>query len=396
MFPITDGMDRSGTTSVSVVPDDTNVDNLSRSLHRDTLKFSETVLKLGGCVGGLEFYQTFIQKQLITSSIVILVLGFFFPGLIHCVIVIVHIGIITFQLVQLNVDDPLFVLLGHQPGVFVLAVGVVLASLGHLLLLLQHPGVQERIARAVGRSDLFLAKCFVIVSVVTRSAVTQYSQRVDVAGHQVTSGHALISIFFKLGFSNSRCPKCFFISSIGIIVSKSLSLMSPILSLVIIILVLSGHIIVELVVMVLSVISSPVSVTMVVVIVLSLLIMFQLLLKTLLKLLLIGQSRRMSELLMLLHLLLFMMIHLLLVLRSLSISHARIIEVVYSRVDVTYVTSSLNHHGAGSRLVLLDWRPRSSVHHLGLKVSQGLHTWHNGWGECRRSGGCWKMLRLGW
>merc|ERR1719270_1231772 len=72
-------MDRSGTTSVSVVPDDTNVNNLSRSLHRDTLKFSETVLKLGGCVGGLQFYQTFIQKQLITSSVVILVLGFFFP-----------------------------------------------------------------------------------------------------------------------------------------------------------------------------------------------------------------------------------------------------------------------------------------------------------------------------
>merc|ERR1719282_1455438 len=148
MFLITDGMDWSGTTSVSVVPDDTNVNNLSRSLHGDTLKFSETVLKLGGYVGGLQFYQTFIQKQLITSSVVILVLGFFFPSLIHCVIVIIHIGIITFQLVQLNVDDPLLVLLGHQPGVLVLAVGVVLASLGHLLLLLQHPGVQERIPRA--------------------------------------------------------------------------------------------------------------------------------------------------------------------------------------------------------------------------------------------------------
>ena len=63
-----------------------------------------------------------------------------------------------------------------------------------------------------------------------------------------------------------------------------------------------------------------------------------LLLQTLLELLLVGQARRVSELLLLRRL---VMVWRRLVL---SIPHPRVVEVVKGKVDVTHMTSSVHHH----------------------------------------------------
>ena len=129
--------------------------------------------------------------------------------------------------------------------------------------------------------------------------------------------------------------------------------------------------------------------------------MFQLLLETLLQLLLVCEARGISELLLLLlHLLSLMLLLLLLllllvlllvcplVLLSLAVSHAGIVEVVHGGVDVAHVASPLHHHGPGPRTRA---RGRTSVHHLGLDISQGLHAGHRGRGEGGPRG---ELLRL--
>ena len=47
--------------------------------------------------------------------------------LVHGVVVIIHIGIVTLKLVQLYVDDPLLVSLGHQPSILILTASIVLS-----------------------------------------------------------------------------------------------------------------------------------------------------------------------------------------------------------------------------------------------------------------------------
>ena len=47
--------------------------------------------------------------------------------LVHGVVVIIYIGIVTLKLVQLDVDDPLFVSLGHQPSILILTASIVLS-----------------------------------------------------------------------------------------------------------------------------------------------------------------------------------------------------------------------------------------------------------------------------
>ena len=47
--------------------------------------------------------------------------------LVHGVVVIIYIGIVTLKLVQLYVDDPLFVSLGHQPSILILTASIVLS-----------------------------------------------------------------------------------------------------------------------------------------------------------------------------------------------------------------------------------------------------------------------------
>ena len=127
--------------------------------------------------------------------------------------------------------------------------------------------------------------------------------------------------------------------------------------------------------------------------------MFQLLLETLLQLLLVCEARGISELL-LLHLLSLMLLLLLvllllvlllvcpLVLLSLTVSHAGVVEVVHGGVDVAHVAAPLHHHGPGPRTRA---RGRASVHHLGLDISQGLHAGHRGRGEGGPRG---ELLRL--
>ena len=75
--------------------------------------------------------------------------------------------------------------------------------------------------------------------------------------------------------------------------------------------------------------------------------------------------------------LLLLMMHLMLL--SLSVSHAGVIEVMHGRVDVAYMASSLHGHGLGL-LVMHRW-PRAPKHHLSLNVSQCLHAWDSGRGE---------------
>ena len=48
-------------------------------------------------------------------------------GLVHGVVVVIYIGIVTLQLIKLDVDDPLFIPLGHQASILVLTAGVVLS-----------------------------------------------------------------------------------------------------------------------------------------------------------------------------------------------------------------------------------------------------------------------------
>merc|ERR1719232_1463530 len=111
-------------------------------------------------------------------------------------------------------------------------------------------------------------------------------------------------------------------------------------------------------------------------------------LKTLLQLLLICQTRRITELLLLMLLLmhlssllllltLLLLLVYLLLLSLLSVSHAGVVEVMHGRVDVTHVTPV---HGHSLRLVM-HRRPRSSKHHLSLEISQRLHARHCGRGE---------------
>merc|ERR1719232_1088715 len=111
-------------------------------------------------------------------------------------------------------------------------------------------------------------------------------------------------------------------------------------------------------------------------------------LKTLLQLLLICQTRRITELLLLLllmHLsrlllllltLLLLLVYLLL-LSLLSVSHTGVVQVMPGRVDVTHVTP-VHGHSLG---LVMHRRPRSSKHHLSLEVSQCLHARHCGRGE---------------
>ena len=133
--------------------------------------------------------------------------------------------------------------------------------------------------------------------------------------------------------------------------------------------------------------------------------MFQLLLETLLQLLLVCEARGISELLLLLlHLLSLMLLLLLLVLvrvlllvcplvlLSLTVSHAGIVEVVHGGVDVAHVASPLHHHGPGPRTRA---RGRASVHHLGLDISQGLHAGHRGRGEGGPRGELCRLRLLG-
>ena len=47
--------------------------------------------------------------------------------LVHGVVVIIYIGVVTLQLVQLDVDDPLLVSLGHQPSILILTASIVLS-----------------------------------------------------------------------------------------------------------------------------------------------------------------------------------------------------------------------------------------------------------------------------
>merc|ERR1740129_822017 len=107
-------------------------------------------------------------------------------------------------------------------------------------------------------------------------------------------------------------------------------------------------------------------------------------LKTLLELLLIGQTRKIAEqlLLLLLHLVL-LLLHLMLL--GLSVSHAGVVEVMHGGVDVTNVTS-VHGHGLGL-LWLVHRRPRTSKHHLGLNISERLHPWDGGRGELWPVGG---------
>ena len=102
--------------------------------------------------------------------------------------------------------------------------------------------------------------------------------------------------------------------------------------------------------------------------------------------------------LMLLLLLLVLLLVGPLVLLSLAVSHAGIVEVVHGGVDVAHVASPLHHHGPGPRTRA---RGRTSVHHLGFDISQGLHAGHRGRGEggprgellwLRLLGKVWRLL----
>ena len=142
----------------------------------------------------LEISQTFIEQEMVASSVVVLVLLLLLPGLVHHVVVVVNVGVVALQLVQLDVDDPLLVLL----GVLVLAVSVVLPPLGHLLLL-HHPGVQHGVPGGVDGQPgdrvgvLLVPEGLVVVSVVPGVTVPEDTESVDMAGHQVSLGDALVS-----------------------------------------------------------------------------------------------------------------------------------------------------------------------------------------------------------
>ena len=92
-----------------------------------------------------------------------------------------------------------------------------------------------------------------------------------------------------------------------------------------------------------------------------------------LELLLVGEARRVSELLVLVEgrRLLLLLLSLLLLGRRgllLPVSHARVVEVVEGGVDVTHMASSLHHLRLGRTP-----RPGLAEHHLGLDVGQSLH-----------------------
>lgn len=107
----------------------------------------------------------------------------------------------------------------------------------------------------------------------------------------------------------------------------------------------------------------------------------------------------MSELLVLVEgrrLLLLLLLSLLLLGRRgllLSISHARVVEVVEGGVDVAHMASSVHR----LRQLTSLWRtlrPGWAEHHLGLDVGQGLHPGHRGGGGEGRPGLCRELLLL--
>ena len=200
-----------------VVSHHSNINDLSGRLHCDALQLAQTVLELSRGVGGGQLHHTLIQQQMVASLGVLLELLLFFPEilelsdrstvetillpcLIHCEVVIINIGVVTLELVQLDVDDPLLVLLRHQTCVLILGVGVVPPPASHLLLLLRHASVQERVSSGVGRHhlSLLLSECFMVVSVVSRPAVSEYSQSVNMTRHQVTTSHTLITKLYNI------------------------------------------------------------------------------------------------------------------------------------------------------------------------------------------------------
>jgi len=226
--------------------------------------------------------------------------------------------------------------------------------------------------------------------------------------HQVTPRHALISKLFDLLLLDCGRPECLLVPPVDVIVSSAPASLLPVLTLLVVTIIISVPSVLVLVIIIASSVATVVKVIvveslmlllLVAVILVVVLVVLQVMLKTLLQLLLIRQTWRVPELLLLLlHLgrrllmllLLLLLLLMNLMLLSLPVPHAGVVEVVHGRVDVAHVTPV---HGHGLRLLLgVHRRPRTSKHHFGLNISECLHA-----RNCRRREGgpvCWRLLEL--
>lgn len=174
-----------------------DINDLPRSLDSDNLKLAQAVLKLGRNVGSRCFSETVIKKQLAAG----LFSPFSFPllpSLVHGEVVVVNVRVVTLKLVQLDVDDPLFVSLRHEPSVLVLTLFVDSPFPPQLLALLQHFSIEQGISsRIIGELFVIAEKTIIVlnpatlVAIVPRPAVFQDAQGVHMAWHQIPPGSLL-------------------------------------------------------------------------------------------------------------------------------------------------------------------------------------------------------------
>ena len=160
-------------------------------LHYSKLQHRSPYLRRN--VGSRCLCKAVVKEELSTCFVSSLALPLL-ASLVHGEVVVVHVGVVALQLVQLDVDYPLLVLLGHQAGVLVLTLLIHPPLPAQLLVLCQHLRIEQRIPGGVEGELLIVAEQTIVVfeltvvPVMPRPAVLQDAQGVDMARHQVSPG----------------------------------------------------------------------------------------------------------------------------------------------------------------------------------------------------------------